>query len=101
VPTASAVQLAGKGGEVLADPSEVLTQRQLEYIAMFASGADYTAIAAAKFVSYYTVRNVLERARANVGAASFTHLCVLALEAGLIERNGVGYKPVVDPYVAE
>ena len=30
-----------------------------------------------------------------------THLCTLALEAGMIERNGNGFVPVVDPYSAE
>lgn len=86
---------------MLADPSEVLTQRQLEFLALYASGYGYSEIAAAKYVSYHTVRHSLERARSNVGAGSLAHLCVLALEAGMIERNGVGYKPVVDPYVAE
>ena len=101
MPSGSAVQLEGKGANVLANPSEVLTQRQLEFLALYASGYDYTAIAAAKFVSYHTVRHTLERARASAGAGSLAHLCVLALEAGVIERNGVGFKPVVDPYVAE
>lgn len=86
---------------MLADPAEVVTQRQLEFLALYASGYSYSDIAQAKFVSYNTVRTVLETARSNVGAGSLTHLCVLTLEAGMIVRNGVGYKPVVDPYVAD
>lgn len=86
---------------MLADPAEVLTQRQLEFLALFASGYTYAQIAQMKYVSYHTVRHTLNLARANVGASTLTHLCVLALEAGVIERNGVGFKPVVDPYVAD
>lgn len=100
VPTAYAESHRG-GAHVLADPADVLTQRQLEYLALLASGFDYGQIAAAKYVSHSTVKITLARARQSVGASSMTHLCVLALEAGVIERNGHGYKPVVDPYVAE
>lgn len=97
----TAVELPRRQADVLADPAEVLTQRQLEFMSLYASGYSYRDIANAKFVSYNTVRTVLETARSNVGAGSLTHLCVLAVEAGVIVRNGVGYKPVVDPYVAD
>lgn len=81
------------------DPARHLTQRQLELIALFASGYDYRRIASAKFLSYNTVRNTLERARQNVGADSLTHLCVLSLQAGVIVPSGQDFVPVVDPYV--
>jgi len=86
---------------VISDPSTTLTARQCELIALLASGKNYQQIADVKFVSYRTVYNTLERARSNVGAESMTHLCTLALEAGMIERNGNGFVPVVDPYSAE
>lgn len=79
------------------DPTLCVTQRQLELIALFASGYDYKAIAAAKFVSYSTVRQTLERARANVNADSYTHLTVLCQAHGLLVRDGNMFVPVVDP----
>lgn len=86
---------------VISDPATTLTARQLELIALLASGKNYQQIADAKFVSYRTVYNTLERARANVGAESMTHLCALTIEAEMIVRNGNGFVPVVDPYSAE
>lgn len=85
----------------LSDPATTLTARQVELIALYASGWNYQRIAEAKFVSYWTVRNILEKARSNVGAQNLVHLCTLALESGVIVRNGHGFVPVVDPYSAE
>lgn len=76
------------------DPTEIITPRQLELLALFASGHDYDEIAEMKFVSRHTVKNVLHLARERAGAKNLTHLCVICVDYGLIRRNGVGYKPV-------
>lgn len=73
-----------------------ITPRQLELTALFASGYDYQAIADMKFLSYNTVRRDLKAAQDRLGAKSITHACVILLDFGLIARNGVGYKPVID-----
>lgn len=77
-------------------PQNQITPRQLEIIALFASGDDYQAIADKKFMSYNTVRRDLKAAMDRIGARSFTHLAVICVDFGLIQRNGVGYKPVID-----
>jgi len=103
--TATNNQAASKEGRprpekevsMIHDPNTCLTQRQLEFIALFASGYGYAAIAKAKFVSYSAVRQTLERAKSNVNADSLTHLCSLCQHAGLLVRDGNMFKPVVDP----
>lgn len=84
---------------MISDPTDTLTPRQLEYLALYASGKELRQIAEIKFVSYKTVQQVLATAKERVGANSLTHLCVLALEAGVIRKNGVGYKPVQEERV--
>ena len=80
-------------------PQESITARQLELIAMLASGYDYSEIASAKFLSYNTVRNDLHAAKDRIGAKSLTHLAVIAFDFGLIRRHGVGYRPVQEERV--
>lgn len=82
-------------------PANVLTQRHLELVAMFASGKSYGDIAEAKFMHYNTVRRTLEQARQLVGAESLVDLCIRSAEAGVITRTKDGYVPQVDPYVAD
>ena len=76
------------------DPEDVLTPRQLELLALYASGYQLAEIGAMKFLSYTTVRNILGMARERVGARNLTHLCIICLDSGLIRKNGTGYKPV-------
>lgn len=85
--------------EMIVDPVNALTSRQLEFLALYASGYELRKIAEIKFVSYPLVQKDLERARSRVGAQSLTHLCMIALESGVIIRNGIGYKPVQDERV--
>lgn len=77
-----------------ANPENVLTPRQLELLALYASGQQISEIASIKFLSPYTVRNILGLARERVGARNLTHLCVICVESGVIAKNGTGYKPV-------
>lgn len=79
---------------VIADPLEVVTPRQLELLALYASGQDIATIGSAKHLSPYTVRNIMANARERVGARNLTHLCVLLLDRGLLVKNGAGYTPV-------
>ena len=84
------------------DPHKAITPRQLELIALCASGLELRDIAARKFLSYSTVQTTLATAKARVGATNLTQLCLLCAENGLIVRNGVGFKPVqVDGVVSE
>jgi hypothetical protein len=66
---------------------------------MYASGFELRQIADVKFVHYNVVQKALAEARIRVGASTLTHLCVLALDAGVIRKNGVGYKPVQEERV--
>ena len=84
---------------MIANPANTLTPRQVEYLALYASGNDLRRIASIKFVSYQLVQRTLSEARDRVGARSLAHLATLALETGVIVRNGIGFKPVVDERV--
>lgn len=84
------------------DPTKAITPRQLELVAMYASGVELRDIAIRKFLSYSTVQTTLATAKARMGAQTLAHLCVLCIEYGLIVRNGTGFKPVqVDGVVGE
>ena len=76
------------------DPITNLTPRQVELLAMYASGSTLEEIATAKFLSYSSVKQSLASARERVGAKSLTHLCVLSVDAGVIVKSGAGYNPV-------
>ena len=84
---------------MLADPMRTLTPRHLEFLALYASGHELRKIAEMKFVSYQVVQQSLADARRRVGATNLAQLCVIALEAGVIVKNGVGYKPVQEERV--
>ena len=79
---------------VTVDPADVVTPRQLELLALYASGDDIPTIAKKKFLHPRTVQNTMYAARNNLEAKSLTNLCVMLVDAGLLRRNGVGYKPV-------
>jgi DNA-binding NarL/FixJ family response regulator len=79
------------------DPEISVTPRQLELLALCASGYGYEHIGRLKFLSPYTVQNYLRAAVKRSGARSVTHLCSVAVEQGLIRRNAEGvYEPVQD-----
>lgn len=84
---------------MIADPVQVLTPRQLELLALYASGYELRQIAQIKFLSYNSVQQTLSTARERVGAKTLAHLCVLAVDSGVIRKNGVGYKPVQEERV--
>jgi mannose-1-phosphate guanylyltransferase len=72
----------------------------VELLALVASGYQFSEIAEMKFLSPLTIRNNLSAARERVGAKNLTHLCVIAVDAGLIKKNGQGFKPVQEERVA-
>lgn len=79
---------------MIASPEKIITPRQLELIALYASGYDYQQIGEMKFLSPYTVRNNLLRLSERIGTRNLTHLAVLCLDRGLIYKNGgINYKP--------
>jgi len=84
---------------MIADPVDCLTPRQLELVALYASGHELRRIAEIKFLSYNSVQQSLANARERVGAQNLAHLCVLAFESGAIKKNGIGYKPIQDERV--
>lgn len=84
---------------MIADPVENLTPRQLELLAMYASGNTLEEIATVKFLSYSSVKQSLASARERVGAKSLTHLAVICVEAGVIQKNGSGFKPIQEERV--
>lgn len=79
---------------MIADPRTSLTPRQVELLALYASGFELRQIAEMKFLSYGAVQSSLATAKERVGARTLTHLCVIAVETGVIAKNGIGYKPV-------
>jgi DNA-binding CsgD family transcriptional regulator len=84
---------------MIADATKIVTDRQLELLALYASGHDIAEIAQIKFLSYSSVSKTMATARERVGAKSLTHLCVVLVDQGLIRKNGVGYKPVLEERV--
>jgi DNA-binding CsgD family transcriptional regulator len=83
-----------KFGVMEVDPRDTITPRQLELLALYASGYSLSEIATMKFLAIATVNRTMGRARERVGAKNMAHLCVLCLDAGIIRKNGTGYKPV-------
>lgn len=81
------------------DPITTLTPRQLELVAMYASGSTLEEIATAKFLSYSSVKQSLASARERVGAKSLAQLCVVCHEADVIRRYGTEFKPVQEERV--
>lgn len=84
------------------DPANFVTPRQLEVLALIASGYSYEDVAKMKFYSPHTVQSYARAAVARVQARSTTHLCVLLVDARMIRRNSNGdYEPVQDLRVVE
>ena len=83
----------------ITNPLMTLTPRALEFLALYASGNELRQIAEIKFVHYNVVQRTLAEARERVGARNLTQLCILALETGVIAKNGIGYKPVQEERV--
>lgn len=84
---------------MVGDPITLLTPRALEFLALYASGNELRQIAEIKFVHYNVVQRTLADARERVGAKNLAQLCVLAVESGVIVKNGFGYKPVQEERV--
>lgn len=81
--------------EIRVDPRSSITSRQLELLALYASGFTLSEIGDIKFLSQYTVRNTLLTAQQRVGAKNLTHLCVICFDAGMIRKSGDrAYTPV-------
>lgn len=76
------------------DTNTTITPRQLELLALYASGHQQDEIADMKFLSPFTVRNILSEARIRSGCRTLPQLCAMAVHDGLIKKNGHGYKPV-------
>lgn len=74
--------------------SDTITPRQLEILALYASGYQLDEIAQLKFLSYSSVKQTAATARERAGARSLTHLCVMLVDEGLIQKNGRVYKPI-------
>ena len=75
----------------------LVTPRQLELLAMYASGHSIEEIATSKFLSPSTVKQTMATARKRAKAKTLTHLCVMLMEHGLIRRSVYGdYVPVED-----
>jgi DNA-binding CsgD family transcriptional regulator len=85
--------------EMIADPTSTLTPRQLELLAMYASGYSLSDIAGLKFLSYKAVQKTLAAAKERSGADSLTHLVAVCAQAGVIVRDGKGFKPIQEERV--
>lgn len=76
-----------------------VTPKQLELLALYASGYNIQEIASLKYMSIRTVEDNFASARRRAGAKTLTNLCVMCLESGLIERRDEGFRPVYDPEI--
>lgn len=65
-----------------------LKDRQLEVLALFASGKSFEEIGQETFLAYQTVRYHIHQARTTVGARSLPHLVAIAVNEGWISMNG-------------
>ena len=79
---------------MIADPTSSLTPRQLELLALYASGYDLPTIAKMKFLSYVTVQKDLATARARTGANTLTHLAAMCVQAGILVPHGDEFRPL-------
>ena len=96
---ARSAPIKDSGGPV--DPETTVTPRQLELLALYASGYGYDDIGRMKFFSPYTVKYHLSLALRRSSARNLTHLCSLLVEKGMIRRNAEGfYEPVQDLRIA-
>lgn len=70
-----------------------LTPRQLELLAHVASGKTIEEAAESTFMARQSAYNVLSAARARVGSKTVTHLAIMAIEHGWLERDGEEWLP--------
>lgn len=85
-----------------ADLESTLTPRQLEVLALVASGYSYADIARMKFYSMHTVQKQIGAALKRTGARSTTNLVAMMVDVKLIRRNSDGdYHPDPDLRIAE
>lgn len=84
---------------MIADPLTAITPRQLELLALYASGSDLREIAEMKFMSYSSVRAHLATARDRVGAKTLANLIAICVESRVIVRNDGRYIPVQEERV--
>jgi DNA-binding CsgD family transcriptional regulator len=84
---------------MVVDPLTAITPRQLELLALYASGYDLKEIAETKFMSYSSVRGDLAAARDRVGAKTLPNLIAICVESRVIVRNGTAYIPVQEERV--
>lgn len=75
---------------------EVVTPRQLEFLALFASGHQFAEIAVLKFVSYSTVKNDLYAAKSATNAKSLTQLVCWLIDENLLIQKDKQWYPVQD-----
>jgi DNA-binding CsgD family transcriptional regulator len=87
-------------GTMISDPLTTMTPRQLELLALYASGNGLQQIADMKFLSHIAVRKTLATARERVGAENLAHLVGLCVARGILVRHGDGFLPVQDERVA-
>ena len=78
------------------NPRTTVTEQQLEYLALYASGCDTSEIGEIKFVHSNTVRYQLRQALERVGAKNYAHLTALVISSGLLRRDGVGFFPITE-----
>lgn len=92
--------IRGSGARV--DPETSITPKQLEMLALYASGYSYDDIGRMKFFSRHSVKSYLRQAVIHSGARNLTHLCTALVDAGMIRLNAEGnYEPVSDLRIAD
>jgi DNA-binding CsgD family transcriptional regulator len=84
---------------MIADPTSTLTPRQVELLAMYASGYSLQQIADIKFLSYVTVQKEMAKAKERSQADTLPHLVAVCVQTGVIIKNGRGFKPVQEERV--
>jgi DNA-binding CsgD family transcriptional regulator len=84
---------------MLADPTSTLTARQLELLALYASGKELREIADIKFLSYVSVQKTLATAKARAGAMTLSHLVAMCIHAGVLIKYGDEFRPVQEERV--
>lgn len=73
-----------------------LTERQLELLAYVASGLTADEAARRCYIQPRSAYNILSAARENAGAATTTHLALMAVREGWLEHQGRGvYTPTI------
>lgn len=76
-----------------------VTPRQLELLALYASGYSTVEIATMKFLSVRAVESHFAAARRRTEAKTLTNLCAICVDAGMIFYDGTMFRPAHDPEV--